>query len=282
MNLKKTRSIGENLSVSANFIRENFMSIMKATLVVVILPLLFGAILIGFSMSNMYSDLANNMQNPGAYNPLSTFAGLMPGYLIIGISSCIFYIMCVSYIKHYVNRVEDITRSMLLDDVKKNIIKVIFGGILLAFLMTLGFMLCFFPGIYLSVVFAHIFAIAIIEAKDFGTSFSRAFKIIKGKWWESFLLFFITYIISLGLAFIIVIPMYAILGISMFSASKTGDPSQIMESMSSIMSWIMPLYILMSIVITLLFTTVSSVNYYSMVEEKEGLGERDDINNIGQ
>jgi hypothetical protein len=164
---KRVRSIGDNLKVSAQFIRENFIPIMKATLVTVIVPILVGALIIGYSTSQMYSNMAANVSNHVVVppNPFAMITEMIPGYIIVGIGFMMFFIMSISYIKHYANNVETITRSMLFDDVKKNAVKVFFGGIVLGLIIMIGFILCVLPGIYFGVVLSHLFVIAIIEGK---------------------------------------------------------------------------------------------------------------------
>jgi heme/copper-type cytochrome/quinol oxidase subunit 2 len=79
---------------------------------------------------------------------------------------------------------------------------------------------------------------------------------------------------------LVIAPVYVIMFIKMFSAGSANNPAEMMSSLS-MMGWVTPIYMIVSLVVSLIFTTVSSVNYYSLVEGKEGLGEKEAINSIG-
>lgn len=277
INFKEVRDLGKVLRDSAQFIRQNFVPLFKASLLYVIVPIIVGGILVGMGTSQMYS----NMGNPESIsNPFHFIQQLAPGYLLVSIAYMIFYIFCISYIKKYVNGDELLDSSSLFAEVKKHIFKVFLGGIVVVFLVYLGFILCVVPGVYLSIVLAHVFAIAIVEDKSFGKSFSKSFEIIKGKWWDSFILFFVTSIINGAIAFIVILPMYIFMFVNMFSSIKENDPSGAMSSMSSL-GWFMPFYILVYLVLTFIIATVVTMNYYSLIEATEGVGEKEDIDSIG-
>lgn len=281
INFREIGDLGKILQKSAQFIRQNFVAIMKLSIVVVLVPFIIGAFLTGSSMSSFYSELGSNMEDPSQFmNPFSSFATMIPGYLLMTISFILFYIICVGYIKQYVNGVEVIDQKLILGEIKKHILKVFFGGIIIAILTYIGIFLCLIPGIYLAVVFSHLFIITIVEDKGFGESFSKSFSIIKGKWWDSFLLYFVSTLIVMGISFVMILPMYIFMGVNMFRNIDSANPEAMFDSMGSV-GWFMPLYMVIYLITTMVTATIQTANYYNLVESKEGLGEKKDIENIG-
>lgn len=281
VNFREEREVGPTLHDSATFIRRNLIPFLKSCFLVAIVPMLIAGVAMGMSLSSFYADLGSGYENPNTItDPISFMKDFSLSYLIMGIALAIYFIMGIAYIKQYVNGEEYINQSSLLTELKKNFLKIFFGGILVGIIVGIGSMLCFLPGIYLAVVLIHFSAIIIIEEKGVGSSIARSFKLIKGKWWDTFLLYFVTYLINAGISFIGILPLYIVMIINMVSGIQSNDPTQITESMTMV-SWMMPLYMLISLVVTFVLITVSTMRYYSLVEGKEGTGEKGEIESIG-
>ncbi len=281
INFREIGDLGQILQKSAQFIRQNFLSVFKSALLIVLVPFAIGAVVSGTSLVRFYSNLASNMSDPYFINhPFSYFGSLIPGSLLMSISYMLFYIVTVSYIKQYVNGVEEINQSTVWQDVKKHILKVFFGGIIVALLIYVGMIFCLIPGIYFAIVLSHIFAIAIVEDKGFGASFNKSFKIIKGQWWNSFLLYLVSTFIISGITFVAILPAYAVMFVGMFKNINAGNPEAMFDNMSS-MGWLMPIYFLVYLVVLLITATIQTTNYFNLVERQEGLGEKSAIEGLG-
>ena len=282
INFREFGDLGKILNKSAMFIRYNFIPIIKASSILVFIPLVIGLILLGISTSSFYSNLGISLDDPYSFtNPFGLMIMMLPSYLLISISLMMFYIIGISYMKHYVNGEENITQQTVYKDVKKHFLKVFFGGLLTIIITYIGMIFCLIPGIYLAVVFSHLFCIAIIEDKGYGNSFNRSFTIIKGQWWNSLLLYFVSTLIVAGISFIMILPMYIVMFAGMFKNIESNNPEAMFESMSY-MGWFMPLYLLAYVVNILITATIQTTNYYSLVEAKEGIGEKGAIENIGE
>ena len=188
-------------------------------------------------------------------------------------------IMYLAYIKVYAEGHRDIVLNDLLPIVKSQAVPLFLSSILLVIVIYIGIFLCFLPGIYLAIVFAHFYPIFIIEGAGFGATWKRSFFLIKDNWWSSFGLYIVTYLISLGIMILVYIPVYAIMGVQIFSAAKENDPAAMMNSMSS-MAYVTPVYHVVGLLISLLFSTVTSLRYFSLVEKKEGTGELEQISKL--
>ncbi len=282
INFREIGDLGQILQKSAQFIRQNFLSIFKSALLIVIIPFAVGAVVSGASLVRFYSNLGSNMMDPNFINnPFSLLGSLIPGSLLMSIAYMLFYIVTISYLKQYVNGVEEINQSTIWEEVKKHILKVFFGGILVLIITYIGMVFCFIPGIYFSIVFSHIFAIAIVEGKSFGESFSKSFRIIKGQWWNSFLLYLVSTFIISGITFISILPTYIIMFVGVFRNVSSGTPENAFDSMSTA-GWLMPIYFLVYLVTLLIMAVIQTTNYYNLVERQEGLGEKSAIEGLGK
>ncbi|MEO9852017.1 MAG: hypothetical protein ABJH72_18280 [Reichenbachiella sp.] len=277
INFKQERDLGATLQDASTFIKQNFVKIMKPTLIVAIIPMLIGTFFMVTAMQTMYSDIGA-MSDP--LEMYSNMAGMVPAYFLIMIAYVVAYIMFIAYIKLYAAGQEDITLSDLTPILKSKALSLTFSWIALVILMYVGMFLCLIPGIYLGVVFAHFFVISIIEESGFGATWKRSFFLIKDNWWSSFGLYIVTYLIAIGIMIVVYIPTYSIMAMELFSAAKENDPAQMMNTMSTTMSYIMPFYYLIALVMMLLFAVVSSLRYYSLVEIKDGTGEKELIDQI--
>lgn len=280
INFREVRDLGQILQDSAKFIRQNFLKILKPSLIVVFVPIIIGSAIFALKMHDLYSTMGQEYYNESFL--FSSMWGMFGGLFFILIAMLLFYIVSSGYIKQYVNGIENINFNSIWPEIRKNFFKILFSGILLIIIIYIGFLLCIFPGIYLSVVLANLLLIMIIEDVGFGDAWNRSFSLIKEKWWSTFGLYFLTYIICMAVSYVAVLPVYAIMGIQMFTGfgQNSEDPAAVFESMSNV-AWIMPVYFLIGLLVVMVNITVIAFKYYSLVEEKEGIGEKESIENIG-
>lgn len=276
INFRKERDLGATLEVASTFIKQHFVKILKPTLIVVVIPLLLGAFVLMSGMRDFYGNLDNMTDPAGA---ISFMTGMFSSYFLIMLAYIIAYIMFIGYMKLYEAGQEEITLNDLLDILKSNILKLTLGSILLIIVTYIGVFLCLLPGIYLSIVFTHFFAITIVEDAGFSQAWKRSFYLIKDNWWSCFGLYIVTYLISMAIMMLVYIPAYVIIGIDMFNSIQQNDPDAMINSMSSF-SYILPFYYLAGLVMSLLFAVITTLRYYSLVEGKEGTGESEMIQKL--
>ncbi|WP_422360122.1 hypothetical protein [Reichenbachiella sp.] len=277
INFNQERDLGTILQDSSTFIKQNFLNIMKPTIVVVMIPLLLGTFLMIAGMQSMYGEMATMTDPLQVYGAM---AGMIPAYILMMVAFVLAYVMFIGYIKLYTEGQEDITLSDLTPILKSKGLSLTLSSIALIIVIYAGMFLCVLPGVYLAIVLTHFFAIAIIEDKGFGATWKRSFHLIKDNWWSSFGLYLVTYLIALGIMILVYIPAYAIMALDMFSAVKENDPETMINSMSTTMSYITPFYYIIGLVISLLYAVVSSFKYFSLMEQKDGSSERELINKI--
>ncbi|MEP5240612.1 MAG: hypothetical protein ABJQ38_16830, partial [Flavobacteriaceae bacterium] len=79
INFKQERDLGATLQDASTFIKQNFVKIMKPTLIVAIIPMLIGTFFMVTAMQTMYSDIGA-MSDP--LEMYSNMAGMVPAYFL--------------------------------------------------------------------------------------------------------------------------------------------------------------------------------------------------------
>ena len=139
--------------------------------------------------------------------------------------------------------------------------RVFFIQLLMLIVAAVGFFLCFFPGVYLSVVFALVTPIMVVENGSIRYSFNKAFKLINGNWWFTFGILLLVTIIILMAMLILMIPPMIIYGSGQWLSGKelnntAGMLQSIMINLCQVL-WLIPV-------------TATVLIYFSLIEEKEG------------
>jgi len=138
----------------------------------------------------------------------------------------------------------------------------VFGAqVVLTIGLFLGFLFCFFPGIYLSPIFALVTPIMIIENTNVEYAIRKAFRIIKENWWFTFGVILLLSII-VGMALIVLfIPAAIFYGGGQWLTGNNFDTSfNIIKAViinGGQILWLLPI-----IAVTLV--------YYSLAEHTEG------------
>lgn len=278
INFREIKDLGGVLQDASKFIRQNFMQMMKPAFAVAIIPAVLGGILLAGGMKSMFMLSVESPGDPTAV--FANMAGMVPGYILLFVAHLASYTIFIAYVKAYVSGVENITFSDLMSVLKSKGVLLFFGSIVLLIAIYVGLILCVIPGVYLAIVLAHFYPVVIIEEVGFATGWKRCFHLIRDNWWPTFGLYFVTYLISMGLFVVFYIPTYLTMMFQMVESSQEGDPTAAFETMGTMMSMLMPFYFLLSLVMSVLYAVVSSMKYYSLVESRDGSAEKELIDSI--
>lgn len=210
------RSFGEKINVTFDFLRENFKPLSKILLILegpIVLVLAFlGAI----NQQNMIEGLSSGPQNiPDFSNAFGTSYFLSLALTVVFIFS--FFAIILRYMKLYETTSPDqITYKDILPKLFSDSGMIFGGSILYMISMFLGFMIFFFPGIYIAVAFSMAFTIIVFEGEDALGALSRSSKLIKGKWWSTFGLLFVMYLLQMIVVVMFYLPTYAVMFLQIF------------------------------------------------------------------
>ena len=163
--------------------------------------------------------------------------------------------------------VEEVWKEML-----HYIVPVFFYSILLGIIVGLGCVLCVAPGIYLMVVFAPVNFIFIIEDLSFGNAYSRCFYLIKENFWNSLGLYLVVYLIYAFSSGVIGVGTSVIAGFAAYFTTK--DIAATVRIVSGILSVFQQVFYI-------IFSVSIALQYFNLVEQKDGAGLLRRIENLG-
>lgn len=278
----KIRDFGEKINATFEFIRENILNLLKVVLLIVV-PL---GLLMGIFFSGIFPTIFQASLNPEMSDAesLSFVADLGVNYLLMMLLSMVTIAFLVGSVYTYMLlKDKNETPASPLEILKKVAVKIpqmIVLMILIGLVTGIGFMLFFLPGVYLGVTLSLALPIFVFEDLGIGKSFSKSFKLIKGKWWSTFGLLVVTGIIASIVSYLFAIPFYAGFLGDTFSSINTveDDPSAVFEAFSS---WYMVIgmgFMMIGTYITYLIPLIAlSFQYFNLSERVEGKGIRGQI-----
>ncbi|HEA31061.1 MAG TPA: hypothetical protein ENH91_13895 [Leeuwenhoekiella sp.] len=275
---KRQREIGEILSDTFKFIRLEYKGLFKALLRNAGIPFLLLLAVSGYSTATT-ADLSF-LSNGGLFSA----GGILLSLSAVGIMTVIYYGFMFStvlnYIKSYITDAS-IDQEYISRKVKTDFVGIIGLSILTALMLVIGFMLCFFPGVYLSVPLALVFAIYIFQNLSVSDSITESFSLIKNEWWSSFFTFIVIYVIVYLISMVFQIPALVYMLIKSFTQSQevsSVSPDQLFD-------WVyITLNVLASAVSYLFYTIIviaSAFVYFNLNEKKNQTGTLEKIDAIG-
>jgi hypothetical protein len=259
--LARNRDFGDIISDTFVLIRQNFMPLLKSYFVICGLFLLTDILL--SSAVNMNSEETTSLTPLGFAELVFNFVNYS-ALILITQSYFILY-------KEKGNQPPNVVEVW--GYFKYYFFRVFLTQILAGIALVIGFFICFFPFVYLSVVFSLITPIMVVENGGIEYSFKKAFKIIKGNWWFTFGIILLITIIVLMIILVLLVPSFIIYGGSQWLTGKNLDTAaSIIQAI--IMNFCQVLWIVP-------FTAII-LAYYTLTEEKEGNSLIERINSFGK
>ncbi|WP_183575266.1 hypothetical protein HDF18_15055 [Mucilaginibacter sp. X5P1] len=274
--LRKTRDFGQIINDSFIFFKENFKSLTISLLIITGLFLLASVIsnvLTYVSMSDLYSG--SFARSPGFTHYTSSYIiNTLINAFIALLTQVFIHLTTVCYISVYLQKGN---KQPTFDEVwgyfKYYFLRAVGSGFLIFLLLCVGFVMCFIPGIYLTPILYLIIPIIVIENSSFKYAFNKSFKLIKDNWWFTF-----------GVLFV----MGLIVGMAAGIASIPATIISVGSGFLSLKSFTMPVFIICSILRGLIMIAYAlpsiaiCMSYFTLSEEKEGLGLLSRIENLGK
>ncbi len=280
--LRQVRDLGQNISDTFTFLKQNWQGIYKPVLLVGAPPLVICGLLIGLLMNNVKDLAASGVFDTGsAFTALGSF--IVPAILAYLMMLAV-YLLCFSMVNEYVRAYmlgehHTLTTGAL---VKRGLGQLgsYFGLGFLSMLIIIGSMLLLIiPGIYCAVALSIAPACHAVERSGASGSISRAFTLIKDKWWETFGILIVMGLIEYVIQQVLTLPINSILGIGEFTG-MTGGPDDEAAGITALTIWF-PVLMIVSLGTGLITYPISSVanamRYFSLVEQKENVGLRDQV-----
>lgn len=257
--LRKIRDFGAIISVTFEFIRQNFKLLFKSGLFIAGPFIFIAGIFLG-----MYQSAVLNFASRPDLNSLGLpFAAYIFFAMLAGV---VLYIVVYSFVMLYEERGRgNFDLNDIWTKVKSNFWMMFFTSIGYGFFVLIGTIFLIVPGIYFAVTLSLIFIIRLKEGLGFFAAFDRCIKLISSNWWFTFGLIIVIGLIQGFIGFIFYIPNYIVMVVLTIAGMNSGSHSSSGDIIFMITSIIASLnFLLYSIsVIGITF------HYYNLVERKE-------------
>lgn len=302
-----TRDFSSKMNATFEFIKQNWKSLGKASFLIAGPPVLIASLIMGSFFGDIL-DVGTLASDPEASMELfmsPTF------WLQMGLAMILFMlssVMSIATINNYILLYEqlktnDIPTSLVWERVRHTfwlyfrttlyfflcLMALVFAlsigiGILSMIspaLSVLGVMILFFGIFYLMFSLSLTYVIRAYEGLGFFDSLTRSFKLVQGKWWSTFGLIFILYVIMVTISYIPIIPVYVIMGVTAFHNVSNDATANPMQGMGTLMAVFMSLYYTIQLILSALPNIGIAFQYFNLVEMKEARGLMSSIETFG-
>ncbi len=277
--LAKARDLGEIVSDSFTFIKQNFKPLF--TTVITFCGLFIIATATTYALQQVkVLDMQKHIfeNNYQTFDTVSDRFGVefFLSILFMMLSYTLMITTVISYMALYKQKGNAApTNEEVWGYIKYYFFRVLTAAILLTVLLVVATLACVIPGIYVYPIFGLVFPIMIFENASFGYSFSRSFNLIKNNWWATFgTLFVMTIIVSFA-SLIFAFPSFIITIVNALTHGKntasTSVPLAIIVGLVQQMAQL--LYVLPLVAL--------GFCYCNLNEIKESSGLMDRINQFG-
>lgn len=274
---KQQREMGEIISISFKFLRDNYKAYFRL-LVKVAGPafLLLIAAISYYSYSTLGDPLNSEVFLSGGF--LISF-GILALTLVLYFS--VVYATVFNLIRSYIENEGKIKEPEVADWAKDDLGKMFGLNIISWIFIFAGMMLFLIPGIYVSVPLSIAMAALIFKQQSITESIAEGFKLVKDNWWMSFLTLVFVWIIIYIISLIFQLPLIIYTFVKAFTSVSEGSAADISE----MIDWV---YILLSIVSSLvqyIFYSIIPIGvaflYFHLNEKKNFTGTYERIDKLG-
>lgn len=274
---KKQREIGEIISISFKFLRENYKTFFRL-LFKIAGPafIILIAALVYYSYATLGSSMGSGLFNSGDFL-------ISMGILLIAVMIffSVAYTTVFNLIRSYILNDGAIKDKEVATWVKQDFGKMLGLGIISWILLFAGFILLFIPGIYLSVPLSIATATLIFSREGILDSIGEAFSLVKENWWTSFITLILIWGIIYITSLIFQVPLIIYTFIKAFTVSQEGSAAD----MSGMFDWVyISLMVVSSLIQYVLYSIIPigvSFLYFHLNEKKNFTGAYESIDNLG-
>ncbi|MBE7640223.1 hypothetical protein GUB10_07735 [Salegentibacter sp. BLCTC] len=278
INFKQEREIGDIISYTFKFIRENYKAYFKS-IVQIIWPAFL--LLIAAVSYYTYSTIGNTFmfnQDGGFFISFgSLFIGLLLYFAVMNVAA-------FHSVKSYVHNKGEINQDEIKQGVKTDLGKMFGLGAITWILIFVGLIIFIIPGIYLSVPLSIAAAVLVFKNESIGGSISEGFHLIKNNWWMSFISLFLIWLIVYVISFVFQIPVLIYSFIKMFTIMEENAASG--PNVADIFDWVYLSLTIISSAIQYLLYAITPIGvafvYYNLNEQKYFTGAYESIENLGK
>ncbi len=278
INFKRQRELGEILSDTFKFLRQEYKGLFKALVRNAAIPFI-----ILIAVAAYYASISTdfNLLSNGIFNAANIIIPVFGLLLAVLFYYGILYGTILGYIKLYIANQGVVDQDVLKTEVRSKLGSLVGLTFLIAIIVFFGLMLCVLPGIYLAVPLSLGWAFLIFENKTIGDSISDCFKLIKGEWWMTFATLFVLGLLLYIANIVFSIPLIIYTVTKAFTS--TAEISQ--GDLSSMFDWV---YITLNVISSAaqyilagIYPIAIGFIYYNLNEKANQTGTFETIDSIG-
>jgi hypothetical protein len=305
----QTRDFSRKMNATFEFVKQNFKPLTKSILFIAGPPILIASLLMGSFVGDFFSMATLSAAGDEGIQQYFTSTSFWLQILLMVIFFLVSGVTTIATINNYI---------LLYDQKKSNQIEVseVWEKVRDTFWMYLGTMLLFailaivvygvmiipvillaavspfliFFGVvaflvgivYVLIACSLVFVIRAYESVGFFEALRRSFILINGKWWSTFGLIMILYLIVGTVSYIFIIPWYVVTiaqSLHSVSTSTVAEPTSGYQAMTM---FFFTLYYLAQMILYSLPNVGIAFQYFNLVERKEARGLMNEIQAIGQ
>jgi hypothetical protein len=274
--LRKIRDFGENFSDTFQFIRQEFKPLLTAFVFIGGIFLLINAIFAGIYNQQALGVFTALLRGATYSESPANFSFFSAGYFVVLLLnvltlSAMRTILGV-YMRYYDENNTSPSTQQLWSGFIKNIFQIFIFGVVRFVVILIGYVMCFAPGVYLTVVLMPFSFIIVNENASFSDTFSRCFDLIKENFWISLAIYLVAMLIfsfSSGIVSFIIGLIAEVL--SYFTTRNVNTGLPIVGAVLNLIEYFF--YII--------FFVSAGLQYYTLVEIRDGTGLARRLENLG-
>lgn len=281
---KKERDLGDILTVTFNFVRDNYKVLFKALVKYAGPAFLLQLFALGYYTyvsGGLGSDIFTQLSSSNNFG----FSFVL-SMLFMFIASILYQAFMYGTIQHSIKSYIKNNGVINIDEVGQGMsedwLSFLGLGFAISFMIFVGAIFCFFPAIYLAVPLSLVYSIKTFDRLSFSETISHSFKLVKDNWWVTFLTLVVMTIVVYIINMVFQIPtiIYTLVKtLSSVSEGSLTDPSFTFD-------WVyLSLNILgnaiSNIVYSILAVTVCFI-YFNLNEKQNHTGAYEAIDNLGK
>jgi len=264
---QEKRELGTIINDSFEFLKEEIQPVSKLVLRYVFpFILMYGGLQVYVQMKILNTvDFSN---------PDKLLANIGPFYLNIMLSS-LFAVFVQSllvatyytYIEAYVRKGKgNFTFEDISDSLFSNSLQALGANFLLYFMVLVGIIMCFLPGIYLANTLSPVVMVLLFERKGIAHAFNRTWKLVHTGWWQTFALNLLALVIIYASGFLVTLPAGMVTGGSPSLGAGGTDGAENV----SLLYWVLiGLSTIVSSLLVLIPYTFLAFQYFNLRERTE-------------
>ncbi len=305
----KTRDFGTKVSVTFEFIRQNFKGLSASILLIAGPPVLLASLLLGSFFQDLFSVGMAAGRGGDAFLAMVTSPTFWMQMLLMMVFMLVSSVAALATINCYLILYEEkqstqITVAEVWERVRSTffmyvgtallftllaiatyivmIIPVALFGVISPVLASL-FLIAFFVAIcYIFIATSLTFIIRSYEKSGFFEALVRSFKLVQGKWWSTFGIILVLYLIAGVISYVFMIPWYIVFVVSALHDAGVEGYQNTTSVMGVISTILLTIYHLAQMLLYSLPAIGIAFQYFNLVERKEARGLMSQIQTIGE